>query len=132
MGNGRGLAARTLRRNPMADPPWEEVKGRKGKKGRRVWKPLGCFVPTDPEWAPLCPLGVVRKDCVGYRKVQVLVDSGAAASVIPVGLLDDYEVIEGDGKKKGVMYMTADGGEIPNLGEQRVDFKTFEGHDGGH
>ena len=46
----------------------------------------------------------------------MLVDSGAAASVIPVGLLDDYAIIEGEGKKNGVMYMTADGGEIPNLG----------------
>ena len=62
--------------------------------------------------------------------MQVLVDSGAAASVIPLGLLDDYQVVEGDGKRNGVTYMTADGGEIPNLGEQRVDFKTFEGHEG--
>ena len=60
----------------------------------------------------------------------MLVDSGAAANVIPVGLLEDYDVVEGDGKKAGVVYMTADGGEIPNLGEQRVDFKTHEGHEG--
>ena len=26
--------------------------------------------------------------------------------------------------------MAADGGEIPNLGEQKVAFKTYEGHDG--
>ena len=91
---------------------------------------LGCFVPRDPEWSPLCPLGMVRSECRGFRKVQVLVDSGAAASVLPIDLLDDYQVTEGEGKKNGVMYTTADGGEIPNLGEKRVAFKTREGIQG--
>ena len=57
-------------------------------------------------------------------------DSGAAAHVIPLGLLDDHPVKEGEAKREGVVYMAADGGEIPNLGEQNVTFRTFEGYPG--
>ena len=57
-------------------------------------------------------------------------DSGAAAHVIPSGLLEDYQVVEGEAKRNGMVYMAADGGEIPNLGEQKVAFRTFEGHRG--
>ena len=60
----------------------------------------------------------------------MLVDSGAAANVIPNGLLEDYEIVAGEAKRNGTVYMTADGGEIPNLGEQKVAFRTFEGHSG--
>ena len=91
---------------------------------------LGCFVSPDEQWTTICPLGTVKKSHLGYRKIQVLVDSGAAANVIPSGLLEDYDVIEGEAKRNGTVYMSADGGEIPNMGEQKVPFKTFEGFDG--
>ena len=64
----------------------------------------------------------------GYRKLQVVVDSGAAESVIPTQLLDDYPVTEGEAAKAGVKYTAADGGEVFNLGEQYVPFRTQEGH----
>ena len=36
----------------------------------------------------------------------------------------------GEGVKQGVTYTSADGGEIPNLGERRWEVATREGHDG--
>ena len=77
----------------------------------------------------LCPVGpCVEPRYRKFRKVQILVDSGAAENVLPPDLLPEYEVHEGDAKKNGVRYMTADGNEIPNLGELDLPFRTFEGH----
>ena len=39
-------------------------------------------------------------------------------------------MVEGEAKRNGTVYMAADGGEIPNMGEQKVPFKTFEGFSG--
>ena len=64
----------------------------------------------------------------GYKKLELLVDSGAAASVMPEKLLEDYPVLQGEAAKRGVHYLTADGGRVPNLGEMRVRFITKEQH----
>ena len=79
---------------------------------------------------PLCVLKAVthKPEHKEYQKIQAIVDSGAAAHVMPAGLLPDHTAVEGEAKRQGVSYTTADGGEIPNLGEKAVAYKTFEGH----
>ena len=62
----------------------------------------------------------------GYRRLELIVDSGAAASVLPVGMLDDYSVKQGEAARKGVHYLTADGGRVPNVGETRLRLFTKE------
>ena len=47
---------------------------------------------------------------------------------MPDDLLPDHVAVEGEAKRQGVSYMTADGGELPNQGEKRVVYKTAEGH----
>ena len=47
---------------------------------------------------------------------------------MPYRLLPDHAVVEGEATRQGVACTTADGGEIPNLGEKKVAYKTFEGH----
>ena len=90
---------------------------------------MNCFVPLDPEWTPICSIkGTPKPDYQKYRKIQILVDSGAAENVLPPDLLPDYAVEEGEARKNGVRYMTADGNEIPNLGELNMPFRIFEGH----
>ena len=90
---------------------------------------MNCFVPLDPEWNPICAInGTPKASFQKYRKIQILVDSGAAENVLPPDLLPDYEIQEGEARKNGVKYMTADGNEIPNLGELDVPFRTYEGH----
>ena len=46
--------------------------------------------------------------------------------MLPAGLLEDYAVTAGDASKKGVHYLTADGGRVPNLGESRIRMITKE------
>eukprot|EP00969_Alexandrium_andersonii_P183373 8102989-Alexandrium_andersonii.AAC.1 len=53
----------------------------------------------------------------GYVKVQLAIDSGTAASVMPERLLCGHEVVAREAAQKGTRYLAADGGRIPNLGE---------------
>ena len=62
----------------------------------------------------------------GYRRLELIVDSGAAASVLLAGMFDDYSVKQGEAAKKGVHYLTADGGRVPNIGETRLRLFTKE------
>ena len=63
-------------------------------------------------------------DFRGWRKIELLVDSGAADSVLPEGMMDDYKVAWGQKFKQGVNYLTADGGRLPNMGESTIPFVT--------
>eukprot|EP00969_Alexandrium_andersonii_P331945 14670426-Alexandrium_andersonii.AAC.1 len=47
---------------------------------------------------------------------------------MPERLLCGYEVVAGEASQKGVHYLAADGGRIPNLGEAELGFVTKEKH----
>eukprot|EP00969_Alexandrium_andersonii_P071118 3140305-Alexandrium_andersonii.AAC.1 len=64
----------------------------------------------------------------GYTKVQVAIDSGAAASVTPERLLTGHAVVPGEACQKGTRCLAADGGRVPNLGEAELGFFTKEKH----
>ena len=51
--------------------------------------------------------------------------------MIPKDAITDYTILDGWARKNGVIYSTADGGELPNLGEQQLSFRTHEGHNCG-
>lgn len=57
---------------------------------------------------------------------RITIDSGAAESVLPAGLLPGEALREGNAKKAGVTYMAACGTAMQNHGEKRVRFKTVE------
>ena len=67
----------------------------------------------------------------GASRIRVLIDSGAAESVAPSGLIKLVPVTRGKAAQSRVHYLTADGGRIPNLGEQSVKVVTKEGHECG-
>ena len=77
---------------------------------------------------PLRVLDNPRKEYQGYMPLEILVGSGAAASVIPERLLQGYEVRQGEAARRGVNYLVADGGSVPNLGEMSVNLITQERH----
>ena len=62
----------------------------------------------------------------GYRKMELIVDSGAAASVMPQDLLGDHPVFPGDASKRGVHDLVANGDRVPNLGEMKLQVVTKE------
>ena len=117
---------KTLRAGTVAGK-WVTVIKKKGK--RTLVDEIQCPQRTTED-IPLCSLKVATKrpEYQDYRLIQAIVDSGAADHVMPDRLLPDHAAVEGEATRQGVAYTTADGGEIPNLGEKKVAYKTFEGH----
>ena len=76
------------------------------------------------------PIQALKKQYRKGRVIEVTVDSGAGESVTPEGFVK-VPVIKGEAAKQGVTYTAANGGEVPNLGEQSWEIKTREG-DHGH
>ena len=54
---------------------------------------------------------------------KITIDSGAAESVMPKGMLPNEPAVEGQAKKSGVKYVAANGARMENLGEKRARFK---------
>ena len=75
----------------------------------------------------LCPLGEWKKVEQGWTKVVSVMDSGAIASVIPRSTLPEYPVRPSPGSRRGQLFTTAAGQEIPNEGEQVVPALTGQG-----
>ena len=54
---------------------------------------------------------------------KVTIDSGAAESVMPRGMLEGEPLVEGEGKRLGVKYVAANGAKMVNYGQKRIRFK---------
>ena len=56
-------------------------------------------------------------------KGKVTIDSGAAESVMPKGMLDREPLMEGEAKRMGVKYVAANGAKMENYGEKKIRFR---------
>ena len=80
------------------------------------------FQALNDEYEPnLCP---VEKQWTGGK---ITVDSGAAESVWPEGLMPEIQIKPSVGSQTGVTYIAANENRMPNLGEKKVHFKTKDG-----
>eukprot|EP00969_Alexandrium_andersonii_P348384 15404955-Alexandrium_andersonii.AAC.1 len=77
---------------------------------------------------PLLDPKRMKPEYQGYKWLQIAIDSGASASVIPEGLLNGHKVKPSEGSRAGVSYLAADGGRIPNLGETQLGLVAKEHH----
>ena len=75
----------------------------------------------DEDEPNLCP---VEKQWTGGK---IIVDSGAAESVWPEGLMPVIQTKPSVGSQTGVTYIAANGNRMPNLGEKKVHFKSKDG-----
>ena len=57
-------------------------------------------------------------------KGKITIDSGAAESVMPKGMLPNEPAVEGMAKRNGVRYVAANGARMENMGEKRTRFRT--------
>ena len=64
-----------------------------------------------------------RKGCT----LVLTIDSGASENVIGDGMVLECPLLPSSGRKAGVKYVTANGTEMPNRGEQMVRVQTPEG-----
>lgn len=53
-----------------------------------------------------------------WERVDFAVDSGASETVMPVDVLRDLDLKQGEANRRGVLYEVANGDRIPNLGER--------------
>jgi hypothetical protein len=63
-----------------------------------------------------------------WQQLEFAVDSGAVATVIPPHAVQGMSIAPSAGSKAGHCYHTADGGEIPNLGEVVLRGQTDDLH----
>ena len=56
----------------------------------------------------------------GWRKIRVVMDSGAAECVAPRDMCPQYLISDSAASKSGVFYTSADGGRLDNLGQQQL------------
>ena len=82
-------------------------------------KELNAFFEVEPE------LNTVSSP--QWRKLAMVMDSGAAESVAPVSLAPWVSLTESAGSRKGQVYVSACGERIPNLGEKSLEVVTDEG-----
>ncbi len=69
-------------------------------------------------------LDTIREKAVGRTKrILIIVDSGACDHVMPKQMLLHTPINKGTACKGEVMYVSADGGRIPNLGEAKVSMR---------
>ena len=81
------------------------------------------------------PLYALKPKFQGYKPIQLVVDSAAVDCVMSKTVMDglrsnpEEPLKQGSAAKAGVSYVAADGGEIPNEGEQEVEMLTKEKHE---
>ena len=103
-------------------PPRFEAKNRFGELededavedigGLEVWMP-------EPAIGKVAAVGRLRP--AGRGKVTI--DSGAAESVMPRGMLEGEPLVEGEAKRLGVKYVAANGARMENYGEKKIRFQ---------
>ena len=67
--------------------------------------------------------GIGREQLKPAGKGKVTIDSGAAESVMPRGMLENEPLVEGEAKRLGVRYVAANGAKMDNYGEKKVRFR---------
>ena len=61
-------------------------------------------------------------------KLETVVDSGDAESVVPVQMAPWVPRQESEGSKRGQTYLSASGEKLPNMGDKKFDMVTSEGN----
>ena len=63
----------------------------------------------------------------GWRKVKVVMDSGAAELVAPRSMAPQFAIVDSAASKAGVYYTSANGGRLDNLGQQDLPIALANG-----
>ena len=103
---------------------WKVAK--KDKKTNSLWQ-------VQKKVSPICPLtrssrntSGPSKGFPGWQWLELTVDSGAVDTVVPPTSVKSYEPSQAT--QAGFVYQSADGTEIPHLGETRLQGKTELGN----
>ena len=65
-------------------------------------------------------MGAWASDVDGWRKIKVVMDSGAAACVAPRSMAPHFAITDSPEQRAGVYYTSANGAKLDNLGQQEL------------
>ena len=80
-------------------------------------------IDVEMEDEMVATVGTDKTPLTSAGRGKITIDSGAAESVLPADIVPNETLIEGDAKRRGVKYVTANGGRMENMGEKRVRFR---------
>ena len=81
------------------------------------------FVSIETPDEPIANVGTDNTVLRTAGRGKITIDSGAAESVLPVDVLPNEMLVEGEAKRRGVRYVAANGGKMDNMGEKKVRFR---------
>ena len=87
----------------------------------------GAFCFVEEEFADGDEVYDVHGSQSEYTKASCVMDSGSADHVTSREMAPNIEVKASEGSRRGQHYVTANGGRIPNEGQQRLEVATEEG-----
>lgn len=92
-------------------------------------KPIGALGPAPSTCASgcQCALNACGQADGAWQPLTMVVDSGAAETVIPHTMVMDHPIHDTQASLSGACYASATGDPIPNLGEQTLPLCTLEG-----
>ena len=76
---------------------------------------INCFYDDVPD-EPLHNLWMNEQ--AGWRRVECVLDSGASENVAPPSMAQNWPIQESPGSQSGLHYTGANGGRMPNMGQQ--------------
>ena len=91
--------------------------------GRRTPDLVGILLSSSVESEPLCEMASEWTP----MPQPLVVDSGAAETVIPRTWFPNHKTVESEGSKRGVFYTTADGCTVENEGEKTLIMSAADG-----
>ena len=87
--------------------------------------PIKEYVEYNDDGELICNM---QSNGLEFLPYPIIIDSGAAASVLPEKWCDHVDARETPESKKGQHYTAANGGKIYNRGEKMVTMMSREGH----
>ena len=98
-------------------------------KSRQTVEPAKDVMPLEVHYRGNCVDNMEAKENDWFLVPGgITVDSGAGENVMPNnGMCANYPTLEGDQKKMGVYYIAANGDELDNEGEKRLQLTDFQG-----
>ena len=116
-----------------AEPSDQEPEPQPDQEKDAVICPLTIDYNSDHGDLPLhaAPAAVSWKDesHPSWVRIRTVMDSGAAQSVAPPSMAPGVIIEESPGSQRGQHYISASGGRLPNMGQQRLKVQTNEGRD---
>ena len=87
-------------------------------EARREMELVSKVCLLEPEKPAQLICGAWKTEHEGWIRIDCVMDSGAAESVCPHGMIGHIEVVDSPGSKAGQHYLAANGGRIANRGQQ--------------